>query len=271
MLARTLLALAVLLLAGCASSGSSGGRYAQRHDAYPATAPDVSSVQNATVTDEPYSKQGNKDYRLRGQSYSIIRHPIGFTQVGYASWYGTKFHGYHTANGETYDMYAMTAAHKRLPLPSFVRVTNLANGKQVVVRVNDRGPFHPGRIIDLSYAAAYKLDMLKSGTAKVRIEVVSAPEKETVLAPIKAQRPIFVQVIASRDRQRANALGSRYADLVHSRYQLSEQDGLYKVQLGPLKDELAAEHLIEKLKSLGIGKPFKVYAEPQSTTGVNNP
>jgi len=262
-----LLVLATVLLAACSSTPDSGtsqqGRYRQQHDAYPVDVPKLDNVTNAKVIAEPYSKQGNRDYELRGHFYKILKNPIGFTQEGYASWYGTKFHGYHTSNGEVYDMYAMTGAHKTLPLPSFVRVTNLDNGKQVVVRINDRGPFHQGRIIDLSYAAAYKLDMLKQGTARVKLEVVTAPQKETVLAPIKAKNPIFIQVVASSDKERATAAAKHYAAMANSSYQLVFDQGLYKVQLGPVADELKAETMIEQLKKQGVTHPFKVYAEPQ--------
>ncbi|WP_417358077.1 septal ring lytic transglycosylase RlpA family protein [Gallaecimonas pentaromativorans] len=271
---------ALLLLGACSSTPDSGtgksgdsqsGRYSQQNDAYPVDVPKLDHVSDAKVTNEPYSRQGNRDYELRGQFYKVIKAPQGFTQEGYASWYGTKFHGYHTSNGEVYDMYAMSGAHKTLPLPSFVRVTNLDNGKQVVVRVNDRGPFHQGRIIDLSYAAAYKLDMLKKGTARVRLEVITAPQKETVLAPLKATHPIFIQVVASSDQDRAVDAGKRYAALMGCGYQVVRDQGLYKVQLGPVSDELKAEALIEKLKGQGIARPFKVYAEPQGTDGVNIP
>ncbi|WKE66624.1 septal ring lytic transglycosylase RlpA family protein [Gallaecimonas kandeliae] len=276
MQAKWLCWLPLLWLAGCAGpqrgeAPGQQGRYAQQEDAYPVDVPRLDHVQDATVTDEPYSRAGNRDYELGGQFYRVIKEPKGFVQEGYASWYGTKFHGYKTSNGEIYDMYAMSGAHKRLPLPSFVRVTNLDNGRQVVVRVNDRGPFHEGRIIDLSYAAAYKLDMLKKGTAHVRLEVVTPPQKETVLAPIKAQNPIFVQVAASSDPGRADAAGKRLAALVGSGYQVVQEQGLYKVQLGPAADELKAEALIEALKRQGVGRPFKVYVEPQGQTGVNIP
>ncbi|EKE67627.1 septal ring lytic transglycosylase RlpA family protein [Gallaecimonas xiamenensis] len=280
--AKCWLLLPLLCLGACSQSPNSGddkrrpytsqdGRYAQQHDAYPVDVPRLDHVTDAKVTFEPYSRQGNRDYQLRGQSYRVIKEPKGFSQEGYASWYGTKFHGYHTSNGEVYDMYAMTGAHKTLPLPSFVRVTNLDNNKQVVVRVNDRGPFHQGRVIDLSYAAAYKLDMLKQGTARVKIEVITAPQKETVLTPLKATQPLFVQVAASSDRQRAEAAGRKYAGLIGTGYQVVQDNGLYKVQLGPAKDELNAEAMIERLKHQGIHQPFKVYVEPQGNTGVNIP
>ena len=130
-------------------------------------------IQNAIPKVEARSRQGNPDtYTVRGKTYKVYQNGFGYRERGKASWYGTAFHGNLTSNGERYDMYRMTAAHKHLPLPSYVEVKNLDNGRKVVVRVNDRGPFVQGRIIDLSYAAATKLDMLKSGTARVEIAVI---------------------------------------------------------------------------------------------------
>ena len=120
------------------------------------------------------SRGGNKSqYQVFGKSYSVMATSLGYKERGGASWYGKKFHGYLTANGDKYDMYGMSAAHKSLPLPTYVKVTNLANNKVVIVRVNDRGPFHQGRIIDLSYAAASKLGMLNSGTGQVEVEAIN--------------------------------------------------------------------------------------------------
>jgi len=155
-----------LLLAGCAS-GPRGGR-----DGGPAQPPaDLSQLQDAQPRVETIRSSGGtaKPYTVLGRSYVPITDDRPFRESGLASWYGTKFHAQSTASGEPYDMYAMTAAHKTLPLPSYVRVRNPANGREAIVRVNDRGPFHDGRIIDLSYAAAYKLDLLR-GVAPVEIE-----------------------------------------------------------------------------------------------------
>ncbi|SFM32119.1 septal ring lytic transglycosylase RlpA family protein [Variovorax sp. OV329] len=155
-----------VLLAGCAS-GPRGGR-----DGGPSQPPaDLSQLQDATPRVEPVRSGGGtaKPYTVLGRSYVPITDDRPFREAGLASWYGTKFHAQSTASGEPYDMYAMTAAHKTLPLPSYVRVRNPANGREAIVRVNDRGPFHDGRIIDLSYAAAYKLDLLR-GVAPVEIE-----------------------------------------------------------------------------------------------------
>ena len=175
-IARFGLALSVLLLAACAS-GPRGGPSSGR-DGGPTQPPaDLSGLQNADPRIEAIRSSGGtaKPYTVLGRSYAPITDDRPYRESGLASWYGTKFHAQSTASGEPYDMYAMTAAHKTLPLPSYVRVRNPANGREAIVRVNDRGPFHDGRIIDLSYAAAYKLDLLR-GVAPVEIERITNEE-----------------------------------------------------------------------------------------------
>jgi rare lipoprotein A len=133
--------------------------------------PDVDLIPEPDVRDEPHSRYGNRSpYTVLGKTYRVLDSAEGYDETGIASYYGNKFHGRRTSNLEVYDMYAFTAAHKTLPLPSFARVTNLANGRSVIVRVNDRGPFHDGRIIDLSYAAAVKLGVDRTGTARVEVQ-----------------------------------------------------------------------------------------------------
>ncbi|HCH24649.1 MAG TPA: septal ring lytic transglycosylase RlpA [Oceanospirillaceae bacterium] len=154
---------------------SAGTRYSIKHDHGPAQHEDMSGLADAVPRVEAHSRGGNKStYEVWGKKYNVMPSSTGFTQTGLASWYGKKFHGHLTSNGETYDMYAMSAAHKNLPLPTFARITNLENGKIVIVRVNDRGPFHGDRVIDLSYAAASKLGYRKKGVAKVLIEAIDA-------------------------------------------------------------------------------------------------
>ena len=149
-------------------------------DTVPDYIPDVDAIPEPEVRAEPRSRAGNRSYSVLGKRYAVLDSADGYVEEGYASYYGNKFHGRRTSNQEVYDMYAFTAAHKSLPLPSFARVTNLANGKSVVVRINDRGPFHAGRVIDLSYAAAVKLGYRTQGTARVRVEALQPGE--TVLA-----------------------------------------------------------------------------------------
>ena len=146
---------------------------ARGSDSAPKTKLDVKRIKDAVPRVEPKSRGGNfSPYTVLGKTYTVLDSSKGYKARGDASWYGTKFHGRLTSNGERYNMYAMSAAHKSLPIPTYVRVTNLENRRQIIVRVNDRGPFHPGRIIDLSYAGASKLGMLKKGTARVEVEAI---------------------------------------------------------------------------------------------------
>lgn len=177
------------LVAGCAGSGSSvpaqrngqatapaaasGERYALSGDAYPQDPPDVSQIPDAVPRVESPSRGGNRPvYEVWGKTYRVLPDARGYARQGTASWYGEKFHGYATSNGEIYDMYKMSAAHRSLPLPTYARVTSLDNGRSVIVRVNDRGPFHSDREIDLSYAAAARLDILDRGTGRVKVEAI---------------------------------------------------------------------------------------------------
>jgi rare lipoprotein A len=168
-----------------------GGLYAPNvRDSVPDDIPDVDAIPEPEVTSEPRSKVGNrKTYSVLGRKYEVLDSAQGYTETGIASFYGKKFHGRRTSNLEVYDMYAFSAAHKTLPLPSFVRVTNLDNGKSVTVRVNDRGPFHSGRIIDLSYAAATKLGYVRQGTARVEVRALTPDDAQSVYASRKAESP----------------------------------------------------------------------------------
>lgn len=161
-------------LSGCASTGSNNGKYFDR-DGPPSTvsAWRVSSTGTMKIKVEPANKWANRPYKVMGQSFTPMTGDKPLTQTGTASWYGKQFHGKKTAIGEIYDMYAMTAAHPTMELPSYARVTNLANGRSVIVRVNDRGPFIGGRAIDMSYAAAVKLGYQKKGTTRVKIERIT--------------------------------------------------------------------------------------------------
>lgn len=162
-----------ILLQACGSSGASKGGSYGYGDGPPPRDVDVSNLPDAVPKVEPIRKAGNKSpYTVFGKTYQVLPSNQGYRERGVASWYGNKFHGRKTSNGETYDMYAMTAAHKSLSIPSYVKVTNLDNGRTVIVRVNDRGPFHGGRIIDLSYAAAKKLDYSAKGVASVEVVAI---------------------------------------------------------------------------------------------------
>ncbi len=165
-----------------------------RHEEIP---PEIEKIPDAIPQAEEKSRYGNPDsYEVYGKRYQILRDTRGFHERGYASWYGKKFHGQRTSSGAPYDMFAMTAAHKTLPIPAYARVTNVANGKSVVVKINDRGPFHEGRIVDLSYAAALKLGMLGSGSTLVDLEVV-APDVATRAKVTASTEPLATAKVSA--------------------------------------------------------------------------
>ncbi len=229
-------------------------------DKAPSNAPDVTKVEDAHPRYEPYSRGGNKkNYTVLGKTYQVMDTGKGYQATGIASWYGSKFHGHLTSNGETYDMYSMSAAHKTLPLPSYVRVTNLDNSKQVIVRVNDRGPFHEGRIIDLSYAAAHRLDVLKTGTAKVKIEVIYIDNPESVaLAELKESKLHYIQVLASSNKSKVEQLAKNLESKYQLKTRLLSANNLYKLQLGPIGQHQIATKLNEKLKSDGYPQSYLI-------------
>jgi len=205
----TLLLLATLL-------GACSTRVADWERDGPGKHRDVSHVPDAVPRVEPRSRGGNPaSYVVFGKRYHTLKTSSGFVERGVASWYGKKFHGRKTSNGEVYDMYAMTAAHKRLPIPTYLQVTNLENGRRVIVRVNDRGPFHDNRIVDLSYAAASRIGMLGKGTALVEIQAIDprAPQKTKVRLASNAAtpppRPMPPPAATSPPRSKAGAAAPR--------------------------------------------------------------
>ncbi|MCL1035988.1 septal ring lytic transglycosylase RlpA family protein [Shewanella submarina] len=261
--AKTLLLCGLLstsaLLAGC----SGGGRYDMADDEAPSNAPDVTKVENAQPRFEPYSRQGNRRYTVLGKTYDVMPTSQGYTEKGVASWYGAKFHGHLTSNGERYDMYSMTAAHKTLPLPSYVKVTNRDNGKQVIVRVNDRGPFHGGRIIDLSYAAAARLDMLKTGTANVEVEAIYiASPQVPQLAELTGEQTYYIQLVASKDKARLATLAAELETKHQLQSRLQQQGDIYRLQLGPVGQLTLANKLLETLRADGFPESFLVTPPP---------
>ena len=163
--------LVFMLLAACSSAPKKGGYY--KDDGPEASPPkNLDRVADAKPRAEPLNRAANRPYEVFGKKYVPLAKVQPYHQRGVASWYGKKFHGQKTASGETYDMYAMTAAHPILPIPSYARVTSVRSGKQVIVRINDRGPFHSARVIDLSYAAAYRLGLIGVGSGEVEIEAI---------------------------------------------------------------------------------------------------
>ena len=159
------------LLAACSSTSKKGGYY--KDDGPERNPPgNLDRVPDAKPRSEPLNNAANRPYVVFGKKYVPLTKVQAFHQSGLASWYGKRFHGQKTSSGETYDMYAMTAAHPTLPIPSYARVKSVKTGKEVIVRINDRGPFHSGRVIDLSYAAAYRLGFIGAGSGEVQIEAI---------------------------------------------------------------------------------------------------
>lgn len=244
---------------------------------------DIDSIVDAVPRNEPFSKSGNPDsYSINGKQYFTLDSNVGFTQSGIASWYGTKFHGKLTASGEPYDMYKMTAAHKSLAIPSYVKVDNIENGKSVVVRVNDRGPFVSGRIIDLSYAAAMKLGVDQTGTAKVSIHVLQPanvqPPTDATNERINSQ-PLSAQVIVPPKRLSPQVEVNRIdGELETTRAQASE----YFLQVGSFSNEINAQNLVSKLEiqisaaiqivpsQTPLGKMYRVRVGPFAQRGEVN-
>ena len=234
----------------------------------PLSVEELAMLQDAVPSDEPLSRYGNTSpYTVLGKTYNILAKTDGFSQSGRASWYGQKFHGRRTSSGERYDMYKMTAAHKNLPIPCFVRVTNRDNGKSVILKVNDRGPFHSDRVMDVSWAAAAKLDMLQHGTANVSIETISptrALKEQQVIArqePKAAPVKFFVQAGAFGNRDNAAALQSRLLELASMQVNIQTSDDpmpLHRVQIGPFNDEASALKTTQLLREAAVGSPVIV-------------
>jgi len=247
--------LLIALLSACST-----GRYKDANDSTPSRLPSQSELKDAIARAEPHSRGGNKNYQVRGINYSVLNSAEGFEQTGIASWYGKKFHGHLTSNGEIYDMYAMSAAHKNLPLPTYLKVTNLTNNKSVIVRVNDRGPFHQKRIVDLSYSAAYKLDMLKTGTARVKITTITefgkktnsqiANQKVKIKYPNQAsiQEKNYIQVFATSKHELAKKTAITLAKQYSQTVNYPEENGIYRIQIGPIVNTSTRDKLLIELK-----------------------
>ncbi|MDM7860628.1 septal ring lytic transglycosylase RlpA family protein [Alteromonas sp. ASW11-36] len=275
----------IISLTGC----QYGGRYSQRHDSAPTKVPDSIARESAIPHYEPYREHNSRPYTVFGKQYFPLATGKGFVEEGEASWYGQKFHGHLTSNGEVYDMYGMTAAHKTLPLPSFVKVTNVINNKSVIVRVNDRGPFHGDRIIDLSFAAAKKLDYLSTGTAPVKVEVIHFDEQNRVTVgngptvsyaeyaglevpkppavndslPVVEPSPIsgfFIQVAALSDSERVANLSEVLSELYQVPASIEADNNINRLRLGPIHSEHIADLLLDELRRNGYPEAFTVPA-----------
>ena len=249
----------LLILTGCSTS-----RYQHTNDSIPTRIPTQAELKDAIARAEPYSRGGNKNYQVRGKHYDVLPDADGFEEVGIASWYGNKFHGHLTSNGEIYDMYTMSAAHKNLPLPTYLTVTNLANNKSIVVRVNDRGPFHKSRIIDLSYSAAYKLDMLKTGTAKVKITAISDFSQTNELALNSQKKGAksmgiatpYIQVFATSKKKLAQETSKVLAKKIQQQVSYPSHQGIYRIQIGPIDNLKTLNELLTLLKASGYPNAY---------------
>ncbi|MEE9334339.1 MAG: septal ring lytic transglycosylase RlpA family protein [Granulosicoccaceae bacterium] len=260
----------VLSACGAPSGGSSDG---------PGTFYALGNSRGLDVQDLPRSRSGNASvYTVFGKQYSVLDSAEGFTEQGIASWYGSKFHGRDTASGEKYNMYAMTAAHKNLPLPVYVQVTNLDNGRELVVKVNDRGPFIEGRIIDLSFAAARELGIYDSGTANVEIKALSEAVRdggekvnlatpvvipatpEAIAAPVavtdapEKRYGWVVQLGAFKEAANASTLLEKLSPNLAARSSINHDANsqLYRVLVGPMASSAEASQLVDTLASSGI-------------------
>jgi rare lipoprotein A len=273
------LGLACLVLVGCAPAPQKQQpqpktpTWGDIRDSGPSRPVDTSHVPDAVPRYEARTIAGNKNpYVVLGKTYYLMEDERAYKERGKASWYGNKFHGRRTSNGEIYDMYAMTAAHKTLPIPSYVRVTNVANGKTVVVRVNDRGPFHGDRIIDLSYAAAQRIGILNAGTGLVDVEIVlpnDAPSPPRALDTANTAVPgselppnTHLQIGAFGNeqsaRQYAADVGKQLSyPVIISRAQTNPK--LYRVRVGPLTNARQMQDARNQLSRLNIPQPHVVY------------
>lgn len=289
---------AIFIINGCSSSSdinkthgaiaSSGGIYGtgpNNSKPYPQEEPvEIDGVPGAKIKYEPYSRGGNKNYTVLGKSYKVWNDVESYEEIGTASWYGPGFHGNKTSNGETYNQKGYSAAHKNLPLPSYLKVTNLNNAKSVIVRVNDRGPFHGNRIIDLSESAARYLGIVGQGTGKVKIELIkvnpdgsiqnaaqgsytaaNSADKDTtpVIAAIMSGNDynnslaggFYVQFFSTQSPDRASEISDRLRGLTSYPIVINKESGYYRLRTGPIIEE-DLENAVEEMKNLGYNDSF---------------
>lgn len=247
-------------------------------DSAPQREVNVAAIPDAVPRDEPITRAGNpSSYTVLGRTYHVKQSSDNHVERGIASWYGTKFHGRKTSNGEVYDMYKMTAAHKTLPIPTYVEVTNLQNGRSIVVRVNDRGPFHENRIIDLSYVAAKKLGIAAKGTGLVEVRSIDpdnwqakpnsryARNYRTGTNTVKTRPPaneqdavLFIQAGAFASQHNALQLQQKLNQLLPEstvKLAFAEQDQLYRVRIGPLPSVSEADRVARTISENGYPPP----------------
>ncbi|MDP1931656.1 MAG: septal ring lytic transglycosylase RlpA family protein [Gammaproteobacteria bacterium] len=294
MLRTVIVVTVVVLLSACASSppptqtptmsasdAYQASRYSIQQDRGPAGELDVRQIREVVPAPVRRTSAGNRSpYTVNGRTYQVMRSEEGYNERGFASWYGEKFHGHKTSNGETYDMFQLSAAHKSMPIPGFLRVTNLENNRSIIVRVNDRGPFHSDRVIDLSYAAAYMLGFHNKGTAMVHIEAIvppatpilanqSAPVSRAPLenAPMPATVPggagQFLQVGAFSDLRAAEQLSEKLRSLTTRpvfirSVENEERQSLHRVRVGPIPDAAELARITNSVVAADLGRPYAV-------------
>jgi rare lipoprotein A len=247
-------------------ANSGRGGYYQDDGPGDAPPPNLADVPDADVRNDPLLPRSNRPYVVFGKTYTPITDNQPFTQIGVGSWYGKKFHGQRTSSGEIYDMYKMTAAHPTLPIPSYARLTNLVSGAVVVVRINDRGPFHDNRLIDLSYAAAVRIGVWPKGTGLVEVRAIdpahpdaAPPPSPRVITADAASARIYLQLGAFGDLANAERVAgaARRDGIDHVDIQSAGVNGhtVHRVRVGPLADVAAADALTPRIERLGFGAP----------------
>jgi rare lipoprotein A len=249
------------------TSKSQSSRYRDSDDSIPdGPPPDISKLVEPVPKVEPRALYGNKSpYSVLGRTYTVLPSARGYVERGIASFYGNKFHGYKTSSLENYDMYGFTAASKTLPLPSYARVTNLANGKSVIVRVNDRGPFHEDRVIDLSYVAAVKIGVWPKGTGLVEVRGIDPGEPVRDLPPPPPAAPpgklpgIYLQVGAFSDAANAEQVAQRLRAANFAPVQVMDAEiggrTVHRVRLGPLPDVDSSDRVSDQITNMGLPRP----------------
>lgn len=280
-LRNSLIVLSLAALAACSSSpappvkNENSGRYSISQDRAPTRIVDIGSVPEVIPVPIKRTGAGNRSpYTVLGKSYSVMPSEVGYQERGVASWYGEKFHGHKTSNGEIFDMYQASAAHKSLPIPSFLKVTNLDNNRSIIVRVNDRGPFHGDRIVDLSYAAAVKLGYADRGTARVYLESVVANGDEysdsrgaEPLVRVAAVNPPgsdkYLQVGAFSQLTAARTVSNELRTLtdkpVFIRSVNTVNNGvMHRVRIGPLANAGEINRLSRQVEAANLGTPYTV-------------
>lgn len=272
-LARVLAPALLLMLGACASSpppaatSQSQGRYQMEQDSGALESIDLSQVRPVIPRLETRTAAGNKSpYTINGVTYRVLESEAGYSEVGMASWYGRKFHGHLTSNGERYDMFQLSAAHTRLPIPSYIRVTNLDNGKSIIARVNDRGPFHPGRVVDLSYAGAVMLGYAANGTARVRVEAIlpetGRPPREGVATTVVTPAaPVSGTAVPTGTEDTTAFATTSIESVATERQRIERDEGNEYLQVGAFASLDSAQRLVARLNEL-LGEPVSIHSDP---------